>query len=180
MDNKVDFIIELYELFYRDFTGNRKYKFNYNKQNLTLVKKFIDKLNYNHNEDWLFDYFGFQFQVRSTQNINPNFMFGKVKVMLGWIIGPKALSTYLKASDEQKYYGREYIINRKIKNPKQERFIPFENVELKDYYDRERRRFLNTDLGLVHCKDLGLSYDKRSKYCVTCKNKKLCISVEIK
>lgn len=180
MDSKVDFVIELYELFYRDFTGNKKYKFNYDKKNLTTVNNFVGKLNYNHNEDWLFDYFGFQFQIRSTQAINPNFMFGRVKVLLNWIIGSKALNTYLKASDEQKYYGREYVINRGIKNPKQEQFIPFEKHETKDYYERERRRFLNTDLGFIHCRDLGLSYDKLSKYCVTCKNKKLCINVVIK
>lgn len=176
MNEVVDKIIELYELFYRDLTGNKKYKFPYNKTNLMLVNKFAERLDYRYGDDWLFEYFGFHFQLRSTQDINPNFMFGKVKMMLSWVVGPKAFSTFINASDEQKFYGRDYIRKRGIKNPfRSETYFKFESEDIKDYSNRERRRFINTDLGFIHCKDIGLSYDSKSKYCLICKNKRLCI-----
>lgn len=180
MDSRVDFVIELYELFYRDFTGNSRYKFNYNKQNLSLVNKFVESLDHRYGDDWLFEYFGFQFQIRSTQETKIDFMFGKVKIMLSWIIGPKALNNYLKSSDGQKFYGRDYIRKKGIKNPRKvDQYLSFENSEMKDYFNRERRRFINTDLGLVHCKDLKLSYDIKSKYCLICKHKKICTGLVI-
>jgi len=176
MDDRINYIVELYELFYRDFTGNSKFKFVYSKQNLSLINSFISKLDHKYGTDWLFDYFGFQFQLRSTQDINPNFMFGKVKIMLSWVIGSKAFNYYLQASDEQKFYGRDYVRKRGIKNHfKEDTYFRFDSIDLKSYHDRERRRFLNTDLGFIHCNDLKLSFDNKSKYCLICKNKKLCI-----
>ena len=178
MDDKFDHIVNLYEYFYRDLTGNRKFKFHYSMTNIKLVNSFIKRLDHRHDTGWLFDYFGFNFQIRSTQDINPELMGGDVKIMLSWVIGQKVFNFYLKASDEQKFWGREYVRKRGLKNPLISQMLHIENSEIKSYKDRERKRFFNTDLGLIHCNELEL-YDSKSKFCLTCKNKKVCIEFEI-
>lgn len=177
MDERVDKVILLYEIFYRDYSGNSKFRFNFSKSNLSLVHKFVKMLDHRHDDGWMFDFFCFQFESRSKQNISLDFMFGRVKIMLSWVIGQKAFNNYLSSSDERRYYGRRYAEIRGINNPFRQIFSTISREELKDFEDRERRRFLNNgDMGLVHCTGMQIRYNKKSKLCLVCKNKSLCVN----
>jgi hypothetical protein len=170
MNIELSEIIQLYEYFYRDYTGIKNFKFNITQGNIKHVKNFRSMLTYSHGYDWLFDYFCFQFQRRSTQTIKADFMHGKVKMMISWIIGQKAFESYKKASDEEKFYGHEYKRIRGLKNP----FVEKKVLDKQIFENNERRRFYNTELGFIHCTDLNL-FSGSNKYCLGCKNRTLCI-----
>jgi len=157
-------VVKLYEYFYQIFSNYRDFEFRPTDRQKKTIDNFLLLLTPSHGEEWLFDYFCFQFGRYYTMNTR----FGKGKIMLNWVIGKKSLDYYKNASDEEKYYGREVKRKFSLKNP----LIEVHTTKL-THLDIERKRFYNTDLGLLHCRELDL-YEEKNKYCIMCKNKNYC------
>lgn len=166
MDSRVDKTIILFEYFYQVVSGNKVFEFEPKERDMKMIKNFIKSLSVSHDSNWLYDYFAFQFQRYNTMKTR----FGKGKVMLGWIIGPKSLKYYRECSEEEKYWGEQFKLDKDLKNPLVER----SKVDLFSHLDKERLRWYGTDRGLIHCKDMNLA-DHKSKYCKMCKNNRYCI-----
>ena len=162
MQNKV---IQLYEHFFQVSTNNQNFEFRPKERERKMIDTFVSKLTPSHGEDWLFGYFCYQF----SRYIDLKTRFGKGVVMLGWIIGDKALKKYRDASDEEKYWGDQFKTRFNIHNP----LIEKQPIEYKEYKDKERRRFYNSVRGLLHCKENDL-YNDKNRHCIFCKNLKDC------
>jgi hypothetical protein len=161
-----DKVIQLYEHFFQITSNNPNFEFRPKIRDKKMIETFVSKLNVSQGPDWLFNYFCYQFQRYADKKTR----FGKGIVMLGWVIGDKALKRYSEASDEEKYYGEKFRLDHNISNPLTIR-TP---VDTRSYRQREKKRFYNQVRGLIHCKENDLKYDQKDKLCMFCKNKKEC------
>ncbi len=159
-----DKIIILYEYIYGEFSGNKDFILKMTSRNNKIIENFVSSLPSNYGDNWLFNFFCFQF----SKYYDKKTRFGVGKIMLNWILSVKAVKYFNDAPDEEKYWGEVFKSKFKLVNPLLKR-----GVFDKSYLDLERKRFYNTDLGLLHCIDLGL-YDKMNKNCIFCKNRKIC------
>lgn len=86
-----------------------------------------------------------------------------------WIFGPKALKRWNERDQEYWFYHvQQFLNNAEIEQP-----IEFCSSDLETRFEQERKRFFNTDLGLVHCLQFA-RYSVQSPSCLICKNKKDC------
>lgn len=157
---------QLYEYFFQISSNNPSFEFRPKLREKKMVESFVKKLNVSQGSDWLFNYFCYQFQRYADKKTR----FGKGIVMLGWVIGDKALKRYREASDEEKYWGEKFRLDNNTSNP----LINRTPVDTRSYKQREKKRFYNQLRGLIHCKENDLKYDQKDKVCVFCKNKKEC------
>lgn len=155
----------LYQYFYRIVSNNRSFRYSPKQRESKMIDNFLSMLTPSHGDDWMFEYFAYQFQRYDSMETS----MGKGKVMLGWVIGKKALDHFRNASEEQRFWGEKFVSENRIKNP----FRYPLKVNLSDNNDRERLRFYGTDRGILHCMELEL-YDKKNKNCFLCRNKKDC------
>lgn len=157
---------QLYQYLYEVCSGTQIDNFRFSKRDEKMIENFVAKLTYSVGEDWLWNYFCYQF----SRYVDLKTRMGKGKVMLNWTIGDKALRKYREATDEEKYWGEEFKNRYNVKNPL---LKPLSISINKDYKERERNRFKDEFRRLIHCKENEL-FDKRSKTCFMCKNKKEC------
>jgi hypothetical protein len=128
-------------------------------------------LSESHGEEWLFDFMCFGFH----RFVDLKTRFGKGIVKLDWVIGKKPVERFNHASREQLHHSEMFRLEYGIKN------VIRQHIKLgtaDDYRNRERRRFYNTERGLLHCVENQL-YEPSNKNCVTCKNRSECSSGEI-
>lgn len=157
---------EIYQYLYEICSGHRFDNFRYSKNDQTIIDRFVAKLNYSIGEDWLWEYFCYQF----NRYVDLNTRIGKGKIPVSWVMGQKAIEKYKNVSEEELFYVNEFKIRFDIKNPisKKELIIRDNN-----YKDMERKRFKNAERQFIHCKENDL-FDKLNKICFNCKNKKYC------
>jgi len=159
-------VIELYEYFCQNVSGNQFFEFQPRVNEIKMMKVFVDSLSPSHGEDWLFNYFCFQFHRYTDKKTR----FGQGVIYLNWVIGQKAILKFKEASSEELYYMEQFKSSFNLVNI----LLKPQSIENgKDYKDRERRRFYNTTRGLLHCKENSL-YSQKNKNCITCKNKTDC------
>jgi hypothetical protein len=156
---------QVYELLYEACSGIHTNYVRYNSMEDKMIENFVQKLNYSVGDDWLWNYFCFQFSRYTDQKTRM-----KGRIMVSWVVGPAAFKKYKEAPDEQKYWGKEFQQRLEVKNPLLE---PISLPEAKEYKERERNRFKEELRRLLHCKENEL-FDKKSKTCYLCKNKKEC------
>lgn len=133
------------------------------------IDSFLKILNREYDESvgkqWLFEYLSFQFNKFSTADI-------KMNLQLSWIYGKKGLENYRNRNEESEYFN---IIFRE-KNGINKRIINEDNdITLsKDYFNRERKRFMS-DQGkqLIYCDEMNL-FDENNSICFTCQNRTYC------
>ena len=159
-------VIKMYEYLYGISTGNQNFEFKPSEKDNKILDNFVSKLTPSHGDDWLFTFMNYQF----SRYIDQETRFGKGKILLGWVIGDKAIQKYKDATDEEKYYGEKFKTDYQVTNILTEP----PKVEIsKEYLDRERSRFYATERGLIHCTENKL-YDPSSKWCMTCHYKLYC------
>lgn len=162
----IEKVKQVYEYLYSASSGNRNFTFKPKERDLKMIENFVKTLNPSHGDDWLFNFMCFQF----SRYYDLNTRFGKGRIMLGWVIGEKALKKYSNAPNEEKYWGEEFKVKLELKNPLNK---PVSCKPNKSYLDRERKRFEVPERQLIHCQEMNL-FDSKNKVCMFCKNKELC------
>lgn len=168
----INYIKQLYELFYGRVSGYKSYEFRFTEQYKKMVDTFLklidneyglNSISYN----FWFDYFSYAFQQRGEQKTR----FGKGDVKFNWVIGKKQLE-YWKQRDVEHYKYFSDLFCDKYDIKKQD--VKQDKKQLQDYFEREKRRFYNTLEGLLNCMELGLNFDVKSMNCVMCNNRNNC------
>lgn len=159
-------VLKLYEYLYRISSKNRSFKFKPSLRETTIIDNFVGKLTESHGKDWLFNFLTYQF----SRYIDQDTQFGNGKILVGWVLGDKALQRFRDASEQELYYANQFIVNYEVKNILFER----ELIDDSDYKHRERMRYYGTDRGLVHCKTMINLFNPQHKDCIFCKYKEYC------
>lgn len=154
---------KLYTEFFNK-TSEVKTEINFSEKDEKMIDNFVKSLPEYVDEDWLFDFllFGFGRYADKTTHC------GKGNVQLNWVIGKKALEAYKNKTEQQLYYTAKFKIEKGI-SKRIKKQTPLSD----EYLNRERSRFLNTEMGFFHCKENMLTYET-NKVCLRCKFKKMC------
>ena len=115
--------------------------------------------------DWFcWNYVAFQFEYYSSLRTQ---MMGKYPA--NWIFGPKALQRWNERNSEYWLYQvGKFMQECEIQVP-----VNYFSSNLENRFEEERRRFLNSPMGLLHCQQFSRFSDK-SPTCMICKNKGSC------
>lgn len=163
-------VIQLYEHFFQISAGNPNFDFKPKENENKVIDNFVKKLTLSHGEEWLFNYFCYQF----SRYYNLKTRFGKGVVMISWILGKKALNKYSEASEEEKYWGDVFKERFNIRNPLFKR----QTIEIDiSYHNRERTRFKQSERQLIHCSEMNL-FNEKNKICMFCKNRNICKEIK--
>lgn len=177
MINHKQAIVDLYELFYKKFTGKKRFKLDLKRKNQEkTIDNFINKLDQNYSIasigiDFLVRYFLFQFYYWKGKDIKRN-------IQIEWIIGKKALERFKVNGFNEKF---EYFINKENTID----FSPVYHKFAQQYYQpnfneeskkerAEKLRFFNTQDGLANCLENTSLYNPDSDICIECKFKEDC------
>lgn len=150
----------MYEYFFCEVSGRKNFSFNPKATQKKMVENFIKSRKDEIGDEWLYEYFLFQF----SRYYDKNTRFGKGVVQLGWVIGKKAIQEWLKKSPEQLYYVNQFRRKYTLKSPLKKE-IKYSINE--DYLNTVRKRG-----NLIHCLE-NEAYSKMNKYCMKCKKCKL-------
>ena len=156
----------IYQYLYEKCSGHRFDNFKYLKNDQTIIDRFIKRLNYSIGDDWIWEYFCYQF----NRYVDLNTRIGKGKIPVSWVMGSKAIEKYKNVTEEELFYVNDFKVRFNLKNP------VLETVKLSyngNYKDNERKRFKNVERQFIHCKENNL-FDELNKICFSCKNKKYC------
>jgi len=101
--------------------------------------------------------------------------YSKLKVLMegsypaNWIFGKKALTRWNNRDETfWLYHVVCFLQVCEIESP-----VSFCSQDMGDRFERERKRYFNTDMGLLHCSQFA-KYASNSPTCMICKNKKDC------
>lgn len=166
MDERLEKSKLIYEYLYGVCSGVVYGNFWFMPNEEKMFDNFVKKLNYSIGDDWLWNFFCFQF----NHYVDMKTFNGRGKVMVGWVIGDKALQRFRNATEQEMYFTEVFRNRFKVKNPLKvvETLTPD-----KEYLERERNRFKDSVRQLIHCKEHNL-YDSKSKTCFMCINKNDC------
>lgn len=175
-------VIALYELLYRKTNNYKDYTFVATPKQSAMVDNFIKRLEqyYSHSSitsDILIEYFLYAFAQRHDQKTR----FGQGKVMLNWIIGPKALDRWINRDTSKahyiatNYFITQYAINRYelhqlIDDTTKQRDV----TEIINYEENVKSLYHNTPEGQATCIESTTLYNHKSKWCVLCHYKQSC------
>lgn len=174
---------DVYEDLYKQISLNNDYVLNLSKIDSIMLNNFIIKIskitNVNSiNIDYVCEYCEFQYNYwhqLKTQH----------KIQMSWIFGDKAFKRWIEYKDKikQKKFFKyktklKVDINFSIKN-KIVKNINFDEIRkgfliIKEHEEIEKRRFFNSDKGLIWCTNETTLYNHKSSLCLTCKNKEDC------
>ena len=177
----------LYQDLYSQTSCNSKYIYTPNRNDKVLIIRFIGYLKDNYNttqtgENFLIKYFRFQFSryagVRTPKGTN--------SVMIGWLIGKKAIAAW-EARDINKHYVVNYKINKQFQLSLNTALQSLKkvNVTIKtnkflndthEYEEVEKRKYLNTEEGYIYCLQFTTLYNPNSKNCSNCRFSDNCIN----
>jgi tRNA uridine 5-carbamoylmethylation protein Kti12 len=166
-----DETVKYYEIIYGHSSGYREYEFNIKKNRKffeNLLKRLYKKYGASLGDQLIWDYLTFQVMVYSDLKTK----FGKGKFPVSVIVGEKAIKRWDNKSDgwlhECNLFRKKLGIIRPVKE-----INTLKSISHKKYKERERKRFYNTDRGLLHCFELKL-FENFSKECINCKNRGDC------
>lgn len=166
-DQNLEYLKVSLQVLYKGI-GQEKYlqRLDINKvsqQFLTKLYKSFSKTEVGSNFIWSFLSFNMnEVYGRKTQ-------FGNL-IMINWLLSEKSIERWFNKPEMADYFTSQFLELFKISTP----IFQKERVDIEDIEEVERERFLNTDQGFYHCKSFA-SYNRYSKSCQICKNKKLCI-----
>lgn len=164
-------IKEIYEHIYSYYSGQRIYELKLTEKVSKIIDSFNKELKKHYfgsvDEEFLFNFTVYQFRYYEDKQTR----FGKGRVQLNWILGKKAIERWQNKPKKWLYFNDLFVsrynipaIHKKVKN----------DIKKTTYVNSiERKRFFNTEMGLVHCTQLKL-FDRFSKECLICKHKEIC------
>jgi hypothetical protein len=165
----IDEFLKYYEGIYRNATNMNIDVFR-NPKNRKLVSNLLERLNNLYpsiDGKFLFDFIILQF------NHYENFILarGKNRLQLSWLVGDKAIERWKNKSENWNYFNREFCKKYRIKAPEKKYQVNEEGR--KEFRSRERKRFYNTERGLIHCMELEL-FESLNSQCLECNYKNIC------
>jgi hypothetical protein len=158
MFNKV---AKMYEYMFVEVSGRKNYTFSPTKAQTTMINNFIKSKEQQIGNNWLFEYFLFQF----NRYYDKKTRFGTGIVQLSWVVGKKALSNWKNKKDGETFYVDEFRRKFELKNP----LIPKKQLKLSEEYFNIKRKAGN----VVECNQLNL-YKEKNIVCRFCNNKLIC------
>jgi len=167
--NKVKYI---FEEVYRKFSAYEIYELNLDNAKIKqYVDSFIYQLKKKYNgsidDEFLLQFIVFQF----SQFENAKTRLGTGKVYVNWILGRRALERWENKSKNWLYWNQLFIRKHNIRLRKDK--VEVDKDSLRVTNSLERKRFYNTERGVLHCQELDL-FDQFSKECILCKFKHIC------
>jgi len=150
--------------FSRVFSIIYKKKPNITSKDYKILEGFVNKHS-NKGERWFIDLIDFTFEYYSSLNTQQN-------VQVNWVFGEKAVQRWERRGENWGYWVKVFRDKNGISEPE----IPVEKVSeesKRQFRERERKRFFNTDKGFVHCQDLTLRKDLNC-VCKYCNFKNIC------
>lgn len=179
MEEKID---KLFEYFTSKILYNPEYKFSPHSREKVAIKNFAHFLEEKYGKFsigpyWLFQYFTFQFNYWKDKKTRQ----GEGLAQIAWIIGNKALERWENKTNDYWYFCLVGLlnINQNIKLSEIKVLIN-DREELKNYIELvhseeiEKKRYLNTDKGQVHCIQNTDLYNHKSEHCQNCKINPIC------
>lgn len=171
-------IIQIYQHVSRCVDERPHWHFNPTPRYDKMIDNFIASLYKEYSERsigkrFVIDYFAYQYLRWFEKN---DTRFGKT-VMLSWLIGPKAFERFKNRSE-----GWSFRVRQKILKPYKisvETIFPPETkahdtLGLHESEEFIKERFRLDENRLGHCVEHTTLYNKKSKWCITCKHKKDC------
>lgn len=167
-------IIKFYQYFYSKVYHYSDFKYIPDPRDSKLILNFIDKLNSSLGEEWLFNYFAFQFQYWSE------IKYKKFKgVVLSYILGKKALERYNKKNEKNwMYFVNKFIsdFNLKINDLCFKDFYKKDFISISSSEEIDKNRFVGEER-FANCLMGTTLYNVKSKVCVLCDYSKKCKDV---
>jgi hypothetical protein len=187
-DEMYELVKRLYQYMYQLCANYDDYEFTPTDKECVMMKNFLRTLDAKYqlisiSHGFLVRYFLFQFNY--WHKLKTRF---EGRVMLGWVIGPKALNRWFERDDRGKadYLTNVYFTNKKgvsynnILALFQEKSSNFNKIiELNEIEEREKKRFYNTDRGLLNCMETTFLYNGKSILCLQCIHKSDCKKILI-
>lgn len=133
-------VIKYYEYFFQEISGNRNFTFNIKDSQKSLIDSFVKLIPETAGEDWLFDFFLYQF----SRYYDKKTRFGTGIVMLNWVIGKKAIQEYKDRTEQQLHFVSEFRVKYGLK--------PFKEVESKEFIHSLKKDRIE---GLRKCKNIA-------------------------
>lgn len=164
---EVNSIVEMYSNIYRKINGKLP---KVSGAQMKSIENFSMQINseFKTYEGWWFEYLCFHFEYFCEKDTQ----FGKGKIIPNWIFGKTAYTRWKNRDDEfWMHWVDKFIDKYNISRPKNIIGLNLEDINF--YKNQERRRFFNSERGLIHCMENDF-YDKESTTCRLCKFKKFC------
>jgi len=167
----LELIKEVYEYIYSIISSNPDFEIVLNKQNKSVLESFTQQIEQEYkgsiDENFIQAFILYQFLYYDDKKTR----LGRGRVYLNWILGKKAIERWKNKNEYWFYFTEEYRKRLDIPIVVEKQVVDYEKVEL--HKQRERKRFLGTPQGFLHCHELVL-FDKYSKECLSCKFKNNC------
>ena len=138
----------------------------YNQGNVVIEDKLIDRFLKELskfvsvealNEDFIWNYFSFQFAYWETKKTR----FTR-KIYHSWVLGPKAIERWFSRPKSSDYHVQQFLDRCELKRP-----VKFYRVDLRSRFEEIRKRDLNTPQGFLNC-FLDSCYSESSETCKRC------------
>lgn len=179
-----DTVARLYEHCYKLVTNYDDYSFSPTDKEQTMIINFTSWLDKKYKLESvgvpiLLKYFLFQFNYWHQKETRFDGL-----VMLGWVIGPKAIQRWINIEDRGKI---DFLVNVYFAKKKDVSYSSILNhlcppkvslamLLLNDVEELEKSRYFNNKegRGLLHCIEATTLYNGRSIYCLQCNDKSDC------
>lgn len=169
----------LYELFYRKIYNQPDYVYYPSEAAEKQMKKFLEMLDLRYKlecigDQFLVTYFIFQFAYWAELNIESY----NNKIMLTYIIGPKAFQRWLMRDMDYDYTIKLFQIKKTQVTTSEalEAIAEYsdERVDKLKHEEIERGRFKGTDRQFLHCIENTTLMQPKSVHCMTCPDRNDC------
>jgi hypothetical protein len=177
----IDLIEAYYQYFYRHRYKDFKYKFKRTKTTTSVCHSFLKIIDEEYSlhsvgQDFLWDYFLFQFQYWDDLYLKNGF---SEKILIAWIIGKKAFQRWQFRDKEYDWQIDNSLIIEKYNLNKNDLFGFSEQIEKsnKSLFDSSkfiRKQYLNTDKGFAMCVEFTTLFDPKDMNCIRCNSRSEC------
>lgn len=92
-------------------------------------------------------------------------------VQISWVVGQKAYDRWMNRRDDSAFLNKMFSIQEKISKSELQGLLDDEDKSIDELFhieEIERKRFLNTENGFVHCLDLTSLAHPESSACDRC------------
>ena len=180
--NLRDKVVTAHQYFHRKIFNTPNYKFNPSDKQARMISNFCTMLLKEYKTEasignkLITDYFAYQHLrwIGKTDTVFGN------SVMLGWLIGKKAFNSWKSKAEGSLHIAREKVLFPFKINANEvfgvKSTLEYMTVEV--YEENIKHQFQKEESLLGHCIEQTSLYNKRSKYCISCKWRAECKEVQ--
>lgn len=93
------------------------------------------------------------------------------RIPFNWIFGPKSFRRWIDKNEDWLYFTNLFLNKTEVKKP-----IEFYQQNMLKIFEDERKRYINTNMGYIHCQNTA-QYSPKSPSCIICKYRKECLKM---